>query len=128
MISLKNLIPIPPWGKEYNNQLKLKMAKAAIKVVAHDAMAHFLISMTGLGESMREQADQEVKALFQPAKEIWRKHCRQAAELSPTEWYEEKDAFLLDDPSRSFFRNAVNELTEELTKEWAKKPEEETHT
>lgn len=121
MISLEDLMPVPPWGEEYNDHLRFKMARAAIREAVHDAMAHFLISMTGLGESMREQADQEVGALFKPARKIWRKHCHQAAGLPTSEWYAEKDAFLLKDPSRSFFRDAVDELTEELARKWAEK-------
>ena len=121
MISLNNLIPEPPYSNEYNNQLKLAMAKAAIREAVRIAIARYLISMTGLGESLREDADKEVKALFQPAKKTWYGICSQAAEFSPNEWYAEKDAFLMDDPTLSFFTHAVDILTEDLAKEWAQR-------
>lgn len=121
MISLNNLIPESPYQEEYNNHLRLQIAKAAIKEAVKIAIARHLISMTGLGESLREESDKEVKALFKPAKKTWYGICRQAAEFSPDEWYAEKDAFLMDDPTLSFFTHAVDILAEELTKEWAQR-------
>ena len=117
MISLNNLIPEIPTLPD----LQMRMAKAAIREAVRIAIARYLISMTGLGESLREDADKEVKALFQPAKKTWYGICSQAAEFSPNEWYAEKDAFLMDDPTLSFFTHAVDILTEDLAKEWAQR-------
>jgi len=80
-----------------------------------------LISMTGLGESLREESEIEVEALFGPIKELWHKEAKKIMGLSVGEWYAEKDAFLTNDPSRIFIRTAVEVLSEALAKAWIKK-------
>jgi hypothetical protein len=121
MITLQNLIPTPIWSDKYVCDLRFKMAKAAIKEAVHDALATWLISMTGLGESLREESEIEVEALFGPIKELWHKEAKKIMGLSVGEWYAEKDAFLTNDPSRIFIRTAVEVLSEALAKAWIKK-------
>jgi hypothetical protein len=97
------------------------MAKAAIKEAVHGALATWLISMTGLGESLRGESETEVEALFSPIKKLWYKEARKIMNLATDEWYKEKDAFLMNDPSRTFIRTAVEVLSEALAKAWIKK-------
>jgi hypothetical protein len=115
MISLNNLIPEIPTLPD----LQMRMAKAAIREAVRHTIAVFLISMTGLGEGLREDSNKQVRVLFRPVREIWVAELSRMSVLPPDELCLEKDAFLLDDRTRSLFNDMVDRLSEPLVKRWA---------
>jgi hypothetical protein len=99
--------------------LRIKMAKAAIKEVVQAAVGWWLFSLGGPGEADIPNTHLAMVTLCQPIAKTWRKKQKEFWNMPVDERGAERAAFRENDPNHTFFDRLVDTLSEELAQAWS---------